>query len=104
MSFLETNSFLPFQDLTSSNICMHEPLTSLICAYTNGTVLSRIKVPQFYAGCAQLYSTRAIGRALDIVQIPKNGEECLLRRGDHRFTTALIIPQHVEYQSARSLG
>ncbi len=41
-------------------------LTSLICAYTNYTVLSRINVPQLYAGCAQLYSTRAVQRALDI--------------------------------------
>jgi hypothetical protein len=42
-------------------------LTSLICAYTKCTVLSRINAPQLYAGCEQIYSSRAVWRALDKV-------------------------------------
>ncbi len=34
----------------------------------------------------------------------QNGEECMLGREDHRFTTTLIFPQQVEYQSMRPLG
>ena len=50
--------------------------TSLICAYTSCTVLSRINAPQLYA---QLYSTRTVRRSLDKVWIPTKWRRVLVK-------------------------
>ncbi len=78
---------LSFPDLTSSNIFMCNLLKSLSAPILPQTVLSRIKAPQLYACCAQLYSIRAIWRAFDIVWIPTKWNWVLVKAGG--FTVLL---------------
>jgi hypothetical protein len=60
-----------------------------MCVYTNCTELSRIKVPQLYARLlSQLYSTRAVWRALDIVCISTKWRRVLVKGREDLSSTS----------------